>query len=677
MMSSSRGFLTSLKRLCLIGVILVVLTTVICNFIFALRKQNLSQATKEYFTQQLSVSRPLYLPPHFILLRNLSFTETEAGREGLILKIPLIFIRFSLKESFIRRQLKLSHITCYGFRADSVKLSRFVRDHFSAIIDFIRSLPWEDIRLSLKEGRVDLVQQTGPPAFLTVQGDLKIEGESLSAQGYIRKDIGAGVRARGVPLQYGLQGVLTGKDLVFNKVELRRDNFRAEFWGSTDGKVVQWNGFCFANTLFKERHEPVSFRNSIMRWVKKLERFKRKPKKSAELAGLPRADFYLLDLKCRLHADLPLVRIEQMNFTLNNIPLSVKGNISLEAPLGLDLAMSSFLGNLKDAKKENLKKIDLKIKGSLQDKVLTADALLNFDFLKKGKDATPIEQAQGLLKGLSLSFDKYPLLALNVRHSDLFCRTDTHEYKVALHDFFAWLNLKDKRLKRTKFSSGLYDGQLFGQGRFEMKGLFPKITLVVRVRDVSAERLEDLLIHFSKVFGKLSSTMFFRNDPDLDLKGRVTVGKGYLDNFEFFKWLAQLFDIPRLKRIDFDRASSHFSVNAKGAGLQNIDLESQDVDLKGDFGLGPRDLVSSRLALTLTRELLKSSPKFTPLLRLVGKDLASFCFEFQLSGILDKMNFRWLQSDFKNRLQKAIPGFIERRIDENIEEAIQAISVGP
>lgn len=150
-----------------------------------------------------------------------------------------------------------------------------------------------------------------------------------------------------------------------------------------------------------------------------------------------------------------------------------------------------------------------------------------------------------------------------------------------------------------------------------------------------------------------------------------------MDNFEFFKWLAQLFDIPRLKRIDFERASSHFLVNAKGAGLQKMDLKSQDVDLKGDFILGPRDLVSSQLALMFTRGLLESSPKFTPLLRLVGKDLVSFYFEFQLSGILHKMNFLWLQSDFKNRLQKAIPGFIERRIDKNIEEAIQAISVEP
>ena len=171
--------------------------------------------------------------------------------------------------------------------------------------------------------------------------------------------------------------------------------------------------------------------------------------------------------------------------------------------------------------------------------------------------------------------------------------------------------------------------------------------------------------------------MYFRNDPNLDLWGRVSVQKGSLDNFEFFKWLAELFDIPDLVKVDFQKASSNFSVNAKGAGLQQINLESTDVLINGDFGLGEHDLVSSQLALTFSRQLLEESPKFTSLLRLVGGDMTEFCFEFQLSGILDKMNFRWRQSDFKNRLQKAIPGFMERRIDKNIEDAIQAISVEP
>jgi hypothetical protein len=51
----------------------------------------------------------------------------------------------------------------------------------------------------------------------------------------------------------------------------------------------------------------------------------------------------------------------------------------------------------------------------------------------------------------------------------------------------------------------------------------------------------------------------------------------------------------------------------------------------------------------------------------------SLTFDFQLSGWLHGMNFKWLQSDFKRRIQNSIPNFIERSIEKNIETAIESI----
>ena len=56
------------------------------------------------------------------------------------------------------------------------------------------------------------------------------------------------------------------------------------------------------------------------------------------------------------------------------------------------------------------------------------------------------------------------------------------------------------------------------------------------------------------------------------------------------------------------------------------------------------------------------------------KSKRSFAFDFKLSGELETMNFLWLESAFKKRLQDAIPGFIERKIERDIEKAIESIS---
>ncbi|MDD5348555.1 MAG: hypothetical protein PHT59_08075 [Candidatus Omnitrophica bacterium] len=38
------------------------------------------------------------------------------------------------------------------------------------------------------------------------------------------------------------------------------------------------------------------------------------------------------------------------------------------------------------------------------------------------------------------------------------------------------------------------------------------------------------------------------------------------------------------------------------------------------------------------------------------------------------MNFLWLESDFKRRLRDAIPGFLEKHVEKQIEESLAPLS---
>jgi hypothetical protein len=662
----------SWKAVLLSAFILLLILTAAGNVILAGKKQLLTQATAKHFTQKLSVDQAWYLPPGFILLKDLSFTDSRNGQQEALLKIPWTLASFSPRQFVFSRRLVVLRAEFFTPQADAMRLSRFIFDNFSRIMDFIRSLPWQDIRFNLRDARFRLT----PRAYISADCDFVIKGEGFSSQGALRRVLSDKGKSAGLPLQYALNGTLSGNELVLSKIELERENLRAQFWGNTDGKAIQINGFALANTLFQETH-PSPSPSRKMCPLRGLNLFRSKPKKSAELIGLPKANFYLLDLDGRFQTDGPRVQIEHLNFSFNKVPVSLKGMVLFETPVSLDLAFSAYFENLKEKGKESLKKTDGKITGLFQEGVFNGDVLFNLEFVKKVKGMPPLEQLKAGFKGMSLGFKEYPLLRMKVQESDLFCKTDTNTYSVQLEDFNSTINLKNRRFKRVKFDSRFCDGHLTGQGYFETQGLFPRITAVLRARGVAAPKLDKILVHFSKVNGDLSSTMHFRNHPDLDLRGRLFIRQGYLDNFEFFKWLADFFVLPTLKRVSFDKASSDFLVNAKGAWLKEMDLESADVDIKGDFGLGQNDLVSSRLSLTFSRSLLAQSPKFTPLLRLLGSDPAPLCFDFQLSGILHKMNFRWLQSDFKKRLERAIPNFIERKIDREMEAALQSISYNP
>ena len=105
-----------------------------------------------------------------------------------------------------------------------------------------------------------------------------------------------------------------------------------------------------------------------------------------------------------------------------------------------------------------------------------------------------------------------------------------------------------------------------------------------------------------------------------------------------------------------------------------MSLDSEEVKLNGHFALYENDLISGRLSLVLSRELMETSAKFKTLLIILGRDIREVPFDFQVSGLLETMNFKWLESDFKRRVQKTLPAFMERGIERKLEEAMKSIS---
>jgi hypothetical protein len=101
--------------------------------------------------------------------------------------------------------------------------------------------------------------------------------------------------------------------------------------------------------------------------------------------------------------------------------------------------------------------------------------------------------------------------------------------------------------------------------------------------------------------------------------------------------------------------------------LEDIRLTSKDVGIDGNFSVDSENLVSSRLLLSLSQDLLRKSPKFRSVLSIFEKEKSSLGFYFQLSGNMNAMNFQWLPSEDKDRIQTRIPDFIERLIERDVD----------
>jgi hypothetical protein len=606
-----------------------------------------------------------------------------SGKKENIISVPQVWIKLSLLELIARRRALISGISLYRPNADYPRLREFLKENFERIMEFIKHLPKQDIKISIKEAELRPAQNDNGKGYIEANFFLKIRGNSVTAKGSAgRNSRGTSLLIRrgseikrpeaGVPLRFVFKGRLSDSGISIENLELIRENLYAKFWGDSAGNILSLNGFGFANTLFTGRDGYARAAFNIAGRLKDALAGRAAPRYPA--IDLSKVNLYVLDINCRINFLLPRLRIERLSFSLNNNPVSMQGSILFTQPVAIGLAISSNQSESGKAPVENLKKVDLRLQGVLDNNAFTGNGMLSLDFIKKKKASPPLERLKLGFKGLALNPSGYPRLELSLKGLSLFCLTESNAYRMFLDGINALAYLQNEKSKFIEFNSKLYGGSINGWGRVDLDTFPPRVSSAVRFRGVDANRLEGLLVHLSKVYGRMYGQAYFNSYPRLILNGGMVVENGYLRDFEFFKWLSETFSLPSLRKIDFTKLSSNFTVNDEGAGLRELKLNSQDVNLSGYFRLGADDLVSSKLSLALSRELLKESPKFAPLLRLAADPgPASLTFNFQLSGVLDAMNFQWLSSDFKKDVQGAIPGFIERKIERSVEDLIESV----
>lgn len=626
---SRHKYFIKLKKLLFFCCALVLSLTIAANIILALYKNKIIQTLNNHFFRPVSVENIFYLPPNFIVLKGISISENKIRRK--ILNIPISCTPFSLSSLLLNRNFQITSAYSLGLNIDLNRFLSFTKENFTQILDFLTRLPNRDFRLIARGMTINSFGKNIYPDNTKANLNLKINGTAISALGSAGKNL------------FNLQGSLAEKQINIDNFKLRSKDTNSQFRGKLSPSIVEFKGFVLMNNLNPEQ------------WP-----------------GLK--DILILDIDSRITIASEHIKIEQLNFSINNNPVRLTADIFLSNPLTCNLKFSSDFRGLDNKREERLKNIALIAEiASHDDQTIALNGSLNIDSPEQNKKSLPLEKLKLDVKNALLSFKEPSGLKMAASQMDLFSQTSANTYNINLENFSAESLRSDKNLQSVNFSAQLYDGTLQGKGQIKMQQFMPVVSADIQVKDVSADKLEGLLIHFSKVRGKLSSQMFFTNYPRLVLKGLAHIRDGSLNNFEFLKWLANLFDLPSLKKIEFSTASADFIADKEGAGMYNMDLDSTDVKIKGYFGLKESAMVSSKMFLSLRSSLLQKSPRFAVLLRLINAKQELIKFNFQLSGSLHGMNFQWLKSDFKDELQKAIPNFAKRGFEAKVEKVIESI----
>ncbi|MDP2654314.1 MAG: hypothetical protein Q8Q08_09810 [Candidatus Omnitrophota bacterium] len=633
-----------------------------------------SQAIPPY---DVTVGRISYLFPNRLICGNLVLRESADSSPAGILEADRLVIRFNFWRFVLRREWTAAEIAFIHPRVRPSGFYAFWGKHGDRIIDAIRKMPSGKMKIRLHSLRIPPVTDDSSPTMLA---DLTVALKRGKMDGYGHvgletKSLETGVartEGRGFHkhlFQCVFRGSFGADFLAVDDLMVKGENFYSKLFGVIGEERLQVNGF--AVTRLSPGNDPAGLPLSL-RLRNYLRSRLEEEKTSGGVLDGNKPDISLKDLSLRINLAPGLWRLEGIVFNLNQMPVAIRGDIRWNEHPALRLqATVNPPPDTVQTKIKNFDRAELEIAGEWTREAFEAAGRVQAFFRNNTAAPIPLERLEMPFSGLRFSTDMQKRLRIALREGSLIWQLQEETHGLRLDDLTVVFHPIPGGFAMLEIRLPFYGGSLDGKAWLDTATLPVKVSASAALADVDANELDDLLVHFSKIYGRLFGKLSFRNSPDIELSGDIRIQNGHLKNFEFFKWVAANFGLPSLHDIHFIRAGSRFSVTLSSAGLNDILLESPDVDVHGGFVVDTHSMVSSKLSLAFHRVLLENSPKGRMMLRLADEGAASIPFDFRLSGNLHAMNFQWMESDFKKRIQDRIPDFIERKIERSIDQGLE------
>jgi hypothetical protein len=330
------------------------------------------------------------------------------------------------------------------------------------------------MRIYVKNANFYSEKEERPNNFFIPGSVLTIKGNDIFCAG------SAGYK--GEPFNYALSGYFSGRGFFIDKLEIGKDDFYTHLGGNIKGKTLKLKGLALINTSLKEGVSEPS-----LIFTGNIARFK-----------MPKADLSVFDIDSEIEFNMPDITLKKLTFLMNKNYFSFKGRLSLSEDPSLEL--QAIYIPVERGEFENLKKLFLYAKGAIGKSGFKGDAKLNLEIENKQATYPLLDRIEVDCDGLSLKFNDnrtyFSASSVSGRR-----KTKDNTQSAILEDFKGVLRRRNKNLCLLSFYSKFYDGSLRGAGVVELSAKPTKVSLWMRVKDADANKLNGLLVHFSKVTG--------------------------------------------------------------------------------------------------------------------------------------------------------------------------------
>lgn len=653
----------------IIFLLCAVIFTVLVNIFLHFSHKSIEQSISQYLSKKVSLGDINYSFPNRVTINKVYFPldVTAVKNDFSIDYIEKLSMIFFVTKLVTKHKLEIGKVYLDQPKITIFKYNFLFSNDIQWLVNRVSSLVQDrTIKIDVRDALIIIARKNtlGPFIFNAV---FKIsKDKSILSYGNIV--IGSSVNyilPKGKTenlyknnFEYSFAGYIKRNGINIENIELKKDYCYLKLWGNLEINTLKLNGIISLGNNVKPGG--LSGDNDL---TSNLKRIFTKPYNYA----LTKNIINIFDLDCLVRFSAGKINIDNISFTYGDIPYLLSGDIAISPQTFVNLKFSSYPNISREERFRQSNALEIQVAGLIAKEQFSGS--IGLDYFDHIIYSMP-SHIGATFDNLRFSFDKNMQVRLFSREVKLSYQKNKSNHEVILNNLNVFSHLKSKKIK---LSANMYNGFLWVEGVINFTNKYNNLLFNIKVKDVLANHMAGMLSYFGAVFGKLNASAVCQLIPNFFIKGQMAIDKGYIDNLIFFNWIADFFSIDLLRRPDFDQLAISFYLDNNSRKLTNIDLNSKNVRLTGNFGIDSNNLVASKISLGLSRELLDNSPKTRPLLRFMGGGIDFLNFDFQLSGFFNAMNFKWLDSDFRNRLKNMLPGIIESAFEQRVESAVKLL----
>ena len=604
-----------------------------------------------------------YVFPHFLVAWDLDLLRTDPADPQPVMSVPVAILRCALGDIRQPHWLTIPGMSLRHAQINTKQLAQYLAPGLTPDDPggaAHRPIPRREI--CFQQARLLQPDQPAGPARL--DGCLRVGEGQFSAEGRYavgrRLGLSRLIRRRRLPqdeVSIKVGGMFAPGRVTLDPLDLRVGSFATQLRGHLNDGSVDLQGYAILSSDVSSPAPRPSRRQS-----------------SAVNGAVP-GGLVFMDITAQAQIEYPLVQLANLTCQVNHRPLTVSGNLLLGSEPTLQITALLAPGKSAAPRFGKVQEVKLDVMTEFTKDTPLSQGAVSCRFADNERGAPMIPRLDLTFTGLKMRL-RQGLVRAQAQSGQLSYWLGTTRADVPFTGLSAVFNRQLSDYDLVRLSAPMTTGKMLlnawlgkapgGAGRF----------FDLDIQDAEMDGLTPVGVLPFTLTGRLFAEVFLEQAGGVTAAGQLDIRDGVLSRFGLFDWFADRFALPQMRQIPFSHLTSQLTINAQGVSLGEVFFDSTPLKISGFFDLKNQNLVNSHLNLQVDPGVFAGSPRLAPLFADSERYPAGVDFPFRLSGQLMAMNFQWMPSPAKSLIQDRMPNFIERRIDRNVEQLLDASAGG-